>query len=93
MQNTIVRSVKVAPSVSMGKPNMTAGRDVEVDVIVHMGKKKGVVRIVMEDSSAKPHTVLPEKIPDIMDTVGFALPICFRISLWYGGIGQMRTLL
>ncbi len=56
--NTLVLSIKVVIFVSMGNRNMSAGRDVEVDVIVSMGKKKGIARIVVVTSCAKPHTAL-----------------------------------
>ncbi len=79
--------------VHMEKGNMSAGRDVEVDVIVSMGNKNSIARIVVVVGCAKPHTVLPIKIRNMMDTVGIALPICFRISLLYGIIGRRRPLL
>ncbi len=68
----------------MEERNMTAGRGVEVDAIVSMEKKKGIAKIVVVVRCAKPRIVLSEKIPNVMDTVGIALPICFRIRLLHG---------
>ncbi len=48
------------------------------------GKQKKIAGIVVAVRCANPHTVLPIKIRNMMDTVGIALPICFRISLLYG---------
>ncbi len=57
------------------------------------GKNK--YRCVLCDGSGLRKTQkCPIKIfRDMMDTVGFALPICFRINLLYVIIGRRRTLL
>ncbi len=80
------RGISQSTVVHMEEGNMSAGRGVEVDAIVSMGKKKGIARIVMVTRCAKPHTVLPKKNLSMMDTVGIALPICFWISLLYVSI-------
>ncbi len=78
---------------NMEKGNLTAGRGVEVDVFVSMGNIKRIAGVVVVVRCARPHTVLPIKIANMMDTVGIALPICFRISLLYVIFGRRRTLL
>ncbi|MCP4318494.1 MAG: hypothetical protein GY789_21365 [Hyphomicrobiales bacterium] len=70
----------------------TLVRGVKVAPPVSMGNIKGFAGIVMVVHCAKPHTVLPPKIRNMMATVGIALPIFFRIRLLYGIIGQRRPL-
>ncbi len=68
-RNTLVRSVinerekriMQRTIVHMGKTNTSAGRDVEVDIIASMGKKKGIARIVVVMRCAKPYIILPKK--------------------------------
>ncbi len=60
-RNTLVRSVKVAPSMSIIYGNMTAERDVEVDVFATMRNKKGFAGIVVVTSCARSHIVLCKK--------------------------------
>ncbi len=44
-----------------------------------MGNKKGFARIIVVTSCARPHIVIRKKNAIMMDAVGIALPICFRI--------------
>ncbi len=88
----IVRNVKVAPFVCMEQRN-TFVRNVEMLGFVTMGNRKRFARTMVVASCAKPHTVLPENIKSIKDTVCFALSICIQLSLWYRATRQRRTLL
>ncbi len=84
-RNTGVRSVKLAPSVSITYRNIGVG-SVKLAPSANMASKNTYVYIVMVESCAKPHIALPIKIESMMDTVCFALSICFRIRLLHGTI-------
>ncbi len=67
-RSVTARNVMVVPFVSMPKLNAFV-RNVVVLAFVSMEDKKLSVGIVVGASCAKPHTVLPEKIECIKDTV------------------------
>ncbi len=77
------KGVTQSPIVHMARKSLFVYLVVEMG-FVSIRELNSLARIVMVDSCAKPHTVLPEKIRNMMDTVGIALPICFRIRLLHG---------
>ncbi len=50
------------------------------------GKEKGFCNGCGGHKLCETHIVLRKKIPNMMDTVGIALPICFRVRLLHGTI-------
>ncbi len=64
-------------------------------MVVHfvtMGNRKRFTRIVVVVRCARPHIALRAIIPNMMDTVYFALSICFQMSLLHGATRRKRTM-
>ncbi len=81
-RNALVRSITREREKGIGQ-----------STIVHMARKSLFMYFVVVVRCAKPHTVLSEETLSMLDTVGIALPICFRISLLYGIFERRRPLL
>ncbi len=90
-KNGTAWNVTVLPFVRMELRN-TIARFVVGGSIVSMVYINFHIYIVMVEGCAKPHIVLPEKVKSMMDTVCFALSICFRISLLHGTTRRRRTM-
>ncbi len=84
--NTSVGNVMGGAFVTMATISIHA-RNVMGGAFVNMEKIDSAARIVVVACCARPHIVLPQKVKSMMDTVCFALSICFRISLLHGIIG------